>query len=234
MNYNTMLNDMAVYRYEKDAQLTIEEFEEFTGIHFTIKHNGKMSGMASISTACICNTHCLEHRNVEGSICQGCFAERSFRMYGDTFEECFVRNYRILTSVEIPQELMPILNYSVFRIESFGDIENETQAKNYLNLINANPYVQFGWWTKNYPIVKRVFDKYGKPKNLSLVYSSLMMNRPVSLANVGKYADKIFTVYTKEFIKENNVDINCGGKQCITCQLCYRDNETFYIREKKK
>lgn len=234
MDYNTMINDVAVYRSEKEEPLTIEEFESFTGIHFTVKHNGKMSGMASISTACIVNTHCLKHRNVEGSICQGCFAERNFRMYGNSFEECFVRNYRILTSVDIPQTLMPILNYSIFRIESFGDIENETQAKNYVNLINANPNTQFGWWTKNYNIVKSVFDKYGKPKNLSLVISSLMMNKPLSLANIGKYADKIFTVYTKDFIKENGIEINCGGKHCLTCQLCYRNNGTLYIREKKK
>ena len=233
MDYNTMINDMAVYRAEKEEQLTIEEFESFTGIHFTVKHNGKMSGMASISTACIVNKHCLEHRKVEESICQGCFAERNFRMYGNSFEECFVRNYRILTSVEIPQELMPILNYSIFRIESFGDVDNEVQAKNYLNLINANPHTQFGWWTKNYQLVKSVFDKYGKPKNLSLIASSLIMNKPLSLASVGKYADAIFTVYTKEFIKENNIDINCGGKHCLTCQLCYRGKE-FYIREKKK
>lgn len=59
-----------------------------------------------------------------------------------------------------------------------------------------------------------------------------MMNKP--LANIGKYTDKVFTVYTKDFIKENMVDINCGGKHCLTCQLCYRNNGTFYIREKKK
>ena len=34
MDYNTMINDMAVYRAEKEEQLTIEEFESFTGIFY--------------------------------------------------------------------------------------------------------------------------------------------------------------------------------------------------------
>ena len=228
-----MLNKVMEFRNEKCAPLTIDEFKGLVGVHITTNHTGKMSGMASISTACICNHHCTDHRNVKGSICEHCFAERSFRMYNDGFERCFVNNYEILTKVEIPVELMPVLNYSIFRIESFGDIDNEIQAKNYWNLITANPYTQFGWWTKNYGIVEKVFDKFGKPSNVKLIISSIMLNKEYDISKF-HYADKVFTVYSKDYIKENNININCGGNQCITCQRCYRDNEYIYIREKKK
>ena len=232
-NYTTMVNNALVFRAEKDAPLTIEEFFEQLGVHITVNHSGKMSGMGSISTACVCNKHCLERRGIEGSICQGCFAYRTFDMRNESFEMCFTRNYEILTSVEIPVELMPVLNYSIFRIESFGDIENEIQAKNYWNLIKANPYTQFGWWTKNYGIVEKIFDKYGKPENVSLVVSSVMINEEFDIQKFA-YADKIFTVFKRDYIDKNDVEINCGSKQCVTCQICYRNNDVVYIREKKK
>ena len=48
------------------------------------------------------------------------------------------------------------------------------------------------------------------------------------------FVDHVFTVYTKEYIKENNIDVNCGSKNCLGCQLCYNKDTEFHIREQLK
>ena len=233
-NYNAMIADALTYVTEKGSPLTMCEFEKLIGFHFTINHTEKMEGMASASSACVVNPICIARSKVEGSICQKCFAKRMFKSYKDNFN-CFIDNYELVTRVEIPQELMPIMNYFIFRIEAFGDVANETQAKNYWNLAKQNEYVTFGWWTKNYDIVAAVFDKYGKPSNIKLIVSSPNLNEQLRLEDY-PYADKIFTVYTKEYLKEHpEIVINCGGNKCLSCQRCYRDGvDDDYINEIKK
>ena len=46
--------------------------------------------------------------------------------------------------------------------------------------------------------------------------------------------DHLFTVYDKDFIKNNNIEINCGAKSCLGCKKCYIDNNIFYINEQLK
>lgn len=235
INFNEMIAYALIYANKKETPLTICEFKELLGVHITTNHTGKMEDMASLSTACICNERCLARMRVAGSICEGCFANRMFKMYNENFEDCFVDNFKILTSVVIPYELMPLLNYSIFRYESFGDVANEIQAENYRRLAVMNPYVTFGWWTKNYDIVKKVFDKHGKPSNVKLIVSSFMLNEQYKIEDY-PYADKIFTVYTTKYLKAHpEIKINCGKKnKCFACQKCYRDNNIVYINEIKK
>ena len=70
-----------------------------------------------------------------------------------------------------------------------------------------------------------------KPSNLTIVYSSIFKNT-VTENIFKKYAfiDKVFTVYTKDYIKENNVKINCE-KSCKNCLKCYKKNNIKYISE---
>lgn len=233
-NYDAMIADALTYVMEKGSPLTMCEFEKLIGFHFTINHTEKMEGMASASSACVVNPICIARSKVEGSICQKCFAKRMFKRYKDNFN-CFIDNYELVTSVEIPQELMPIMNYFIFRIEAFGDVANETQAKNYWNLATQNGDIGFGWWTKNYEIVAPVFDKYGKPDNVTLVVSSPMLNEQLNIEDY-PYADKIMTIYTRKYLKTHKVDINCKkGDKCLLCKKCYKkDNGIKYINEIQK
>ena len=48
------------------------------------------------------------------------------------------------------------------------------------------------------------------------------------------FIDKIFTVYNISYIRDNGIEINCGKKKCIECQLCYSHNDVKYINEKIK
>lgn len=202
----------------------------YNNVWITTDHTGKMEGMASVSTCRDCNKRCLRNASIKGSICEKCYAERMMRQYSN-LKDRTVDNYKLLTSRILDESELPRLNFGLFRIESFGDIANTTQAINYLNMIYNNPFVHFGWWTKNCDILKKAIDKVGKPDNVQIVRSSLYLNKPVKKGYW--FVDKVFTVYTKDFIEKNNIDINCGGRKCIDCTRCYFEGEDE-IREKKK
>lgn len=40
--------------------------------------------------------------------------------------------------------------------------------------------------------------------------------------------------YTSDYIEEHDVFINCGSRDCITCQKCYHKNIFTSIKEKVK
>ena len=92
-------------------------------------------------------------------------------------------------------------------------------------------------WTKNVWILDEVFNKKGikKPDNLSVVVSSPMLNKEMSVDRDKQwYVDHVFTVYDKHFIEDNNVNVNCGARDCLGCQRCYHKGTDFYVREKLK
>ena len=222
--------------HDREKFQTVESFKKEYGVHICTSHTGKMTGFASLSTSPIANTFCQNRTKCKGTICAMCYSMRMQSMYS-ALDKVLVKNHEILTSQIIPVEKWPVLNYLMFRLESFGDIQNEIQVINYFNLCKRNPRVQFTIWTKNYAIFDKLLRdgymgvKYEKPKNLILIISSPVVNQPVKIESF-PYADKIFTVYSKEYAALNGVKINCGALSCMTCQKCYNpENETVYINE---
>jgi hypothetical protein len=213
-------------------ECTLANAKKISGLHFTTKHTGKMAGMASISTAVTTNERCAKNAQIPGSICQKCFAAKQMKIY-PSMEKPMVENQRILTSEILPAEKLPIINNLYFRFESFGDLNNATQVKNYFNICYKNPKVKFALWTKNPDyIAAAIRDGYEKPANLNIVLSSLFVNK--ERKNVFDFVDKVFTVYDPQYIEENNISINCGARNCFTCGLCYEKNDVSIINEKLK
>ena len=211
---------------------TLANSRKISGLHFTTNHSGKMSGMVSISTSVTTNERCKKNASIEGSICEKCFAAKQMKMYKN-MEKPMVENQRILTSEILPMEKLPTINNLYFRFESFGDLNNAIQVKNYFNICYKNPRVKFALWTKNPDYVaEAIADGYTKPDNLNIVLSSLFINE--ERKNPFPFVDKVFTVYDKEHIEENNVVINCGSKNCFSCGLCYEKNGVQTINEKLK
>ena len=211
---------------------TIANSKKISGLHFTVNHSGKMSGMVSISTSVTTNERCQKNAQIKGSICEKCFAAKQMKVF-PPMEKPMVENQRILTSEVLPTEKLPLINSLYFRFEAFGDLNNATQVKNYFNLCYKNPRVKFALWTKNPDyIAEAIADGYEKPENLNIVLSSLFLNkeRPKTF----DFVDKVFTVYTPEHIEENNVEINCGARNCFDCGLCYEKNGVEVINEKLK
>lgn len=184
-------------------------------VHVSDSMSGKMAGIPSISSSCLCNPICIQRMKDGNSVCAHCFAEATLTRYkaaGAAMES----NYKLLTDSVLPLEMLPVFcNVSIARIESFGDVANVTQAINYANICKVNPNVRFAWWTKNAAILKKAFDLIGKPANVVIIESAPKLDAEITASN--EYIDKTFTVYTKA----NPDFINCGARCCATCRRCY-------------
>lgn len=204
--------------------------DELVKLHITTNHTGKMLGMQSLSTSCKTNKNCARNAKIKGSVCEKCYAQRQMKMYKN-MSACFERNADILTTKILTEEGLPLINACYFRLEAFGDLHNETQLINYFNICKKNPDVHFALQTKNPQIVKEVADQ--KPKNIVILVSSLFINKPINIETM-PYIDKVFTVYDTETIKNENININCGARNCLKCHRCYKKTGSKYINEKLK
>ena len=211
---------------------TIANSRQISGLHFTTRHSGKMAGMVSISTSVTTNERCAKNAQIKGSVCEKCFAAKHMRVFTNNAAP-LEENQRILTADVLPLEKLPTINSLYFRFEAFGDLNNATQVKNYFNLCYKNPRVKFALWTKNPDfIAEAIADGYKKPENLNIVLSSLFLNK--QRKNPFPFVDKVFTVYTPDHIESENIDINCGARNCFDCGLCYEKNGVEVINEKLK
>lgn len=213
-------------------ECTLSNSKKISGLHFTTKHTGKMSGMASISTAVTTNARCAKNAQIAGSICQKCFAAKQMKIF-PSMEKPMVENQRILTSDILPMEKLPVINNLYFRFEAFGDLNNDIQVINYFRICYKNPKVKFALWTKNPDYIeKAIAAGHQKPDNLNIVLSSLFINK--ERKNKYNFVDKVFTVYDPEHIEAHSIDINCGANNCFSCGLCYEKNNVSVINEKLK
>ena len=206
------------------------------GILWMTEHSGKMKGINSIGTSCANNPHCIKRRENGESICSKCYAATYMKMR-KKLKEQLEENANVLTTRLLKENEIPVTNANVFRFESFGDLYNATHLANYVLICERNPFTRFALWTKNTWILDELFNANGikKPDNLSIIVSSPMLNKQMELDREKFwFVDHVFTVYDKKFIAENDVDINCGAKNCLGCQLCYHRDTDFYVREKLK
>ena len=181
---------------------------------------GKMKGMVVITTSMTNNPNCEKCSHIHGSICEHCYSKKALS-YRPNVKDRYELNGKILSSAILPDEELPILNAPYVRFESHGDLINETHLENYINICKKNRYTHFALWTKNYNLILNYFKSHKKPSNLNIVISSLMLNVPISPKRFDALGlnVKTFTVYDKEHAE--HVDINCGGRCCLTCLKCY-------------
>lgn len=212
--------------------------------------SGKMEGIPSISSSVLLNERCQARQHIEGSVCEHCFAEALLEARSNVAEN-MEKNFKLLHDHVLPLELLPRFgNVCIARIESFGDVSSVEHAINYANTVKVNPFVIFAWWTKNVDLVEKALDAIGgKPDNLILIQSSLMLNKKEEKKS--HYVDKVFTVYNDAYLEAleeckilldavsglrktdkkaynkavsdiyESLFINCGGRACVGCRKCY-------------
>ena len=191
-------------------------------VHIT-NHSGKLEGMHSISTSVRRNPNCRDRRNIDNSICQKCYAV-TLTGIRKGLDEAISRNTDVLTARILSADELPVINDKYFRFEAFGDLINETQAINYINIAKTNKGTHFAIWTKNPWIMAAALKTAAKPSNMIIIYSSPMINKAVNVKALKKlypFIDKVFTVYRKDYAQEHSIDINCGGRHCLSCLRCY-------------
>ena len=206
-----------------------------------VNHNAnKLQGISSISSSVCDNLFCKARQAIKDCICKYCYAFNQ-QSYQTGLKEHNILNGIILRNILIPVEMfkaLPIL-FPYLRIESFGDVANVIQARNYIRIIKAFPEKRCAIWSKNIAIWEQAFILEGKPDNCTYVHSSSELNKPAVIDRIRySFVDHVFTVYTKQYVKENGIVINCGGKKCMACILenknCYYRNTEFYINELRK
>lgn len=209
-----------------------------TTIHVTQHSDGtKMQGIQSVGTTSLCNPICRKRKEVCDGICAHCYADALCKMRKnlnahlvENFEKL---NQRLLT----PKEAAAVPITSVIaRIESFGDVANVIQARNYIRIIRAHKATRFGIWSKNWGIWHAAFKLEGKPKNCTYVHSSMGVNKTdVINPRMQKYVDHVFTVWDKAHYSEfEGGKTECAGLSCLKCQKCYRKGGSYYINERLK
>lgn len=212
--------DMFNNPHKREQFMTPALFKTKYGVHITEKMNGKMEGFMSLSTSPLQNPFCQSRQGIEGSVCSRCYSDAMCGRYS-ALAKVLGKNTEVLTTTEIPMEEFPLVNAHAFRLEAFGDVANETQVKNYFNFCRRNRRTLFSAWTKNYALYHSVIESgVKKPSNLILIISSPLINHEADIS-LCPHADKVFTVYTKEYAEENGVVINCGKRKCLSCMQCY-------------
>lgn len=203
------------------------------------KHTGKMEGMTSISTNCQNNAFCAKMAKIEGTICQKCYAQRQMQTYPASRKKYSEATDDLTNRVMSVAEL-PIFDNSVnvVRIEAFGELNNVTQAINYINIIRKNPFINFGWWTKRPELIARALKALSIdiPDNVNVIYSNPYID---TMPKIRRYSfiRGYFTVWsTAEKAFEHGQLINCGSRKCKNCLNCYDLHEEgiFFINELKK
>lgn len=224
-----------------NAALDPIEYFKLVSCLWIVNHNAnKLQGISSISSSVHDNLFCKCRQKIVDCICAFCYAYNQ-QSYQTGLKEHNILNGIILRNILIPVEMFKslIILFPYLRIESFGDVCNIIQARNYIRIIKAFPEKRCAIWSKNIEIWNKAIAIEGKPDNMTYVHSSSKLNEPDNI-DLQKYSfvDHIFTVFEKWYIKKYNVKINCGGKKCMECILekknCYFRNTELYINEQKK
>ena len=234
---------MAILRTVKTAteKLTTLQYEKLVSCLWVVNHMAnKLEGICSISSSVHDNCFCKARQAIKDCICKYCYAFNQ-QSYQTGLKEHNILNGIILRNILIPISVFKklIFVFPYIRIESFGDVQNVIQARNYIRIIKANSNKRCAVWSKNIEVWSKAFEIEGKPKNTTFVFSSSFLN-VVAKIDKEKYSfvDHVFTVFTKEYAKKHNIIINCGGRKCMECILkkinCYYRNTEFYINELKK
>lgn len=217
------------YEYQK---VNFKDYKRITGVSVSTHMSGKMLNIPGISTSNLINPFCIARKRDKNSICSKCFADKTLSRYSALRVNC-ENNFKILTK----QHLKYIPDFDGYnttndsdkgRFESFGDLYNVLQYRNYYNIAKYNELTHFALWTKNPEIIRRAINKYGLKKldNLQLVCSVSGINSLDEIDTIerkyGDIFDYIFIVVTQTFADANGIKINCGARDCNkTCGACY-------------
>lgn len=196
--------------------------------HMCDNHTAKMAGMCSYSTSVELNIFCNCRMKKDCAVCKHCFAYRQLGIYHDQRKK-LKRAHIIATKCEWNTIDIPYINpekFPYFRLESFGDINNTLQVRNYNTLayvLGVCYGIKTTLWTKNPGIIQQAINEGMQlTKALVIGLSSLELNKPeTEKAKKYKFIKFVFTVFEHEYAKQHNVKINCGGRRCRSCLNCY-------------
>jgi hypothetical protein len=204
----------------------------FSTVHVTkAAKDGKLKEINSVNVSTIHNEFCKSMKQQNDLSCSSCYAWR-YESMRPTLSAKLQFNADLLSQSLLDFQL-PRFNARFVRFNSFGELVNVQHFINLIRICELNPHTNFTLWTKRLDIINKAFDCniVTRPNNLKLIYSSVNLNKKVDLP---RHFDKVFTVYSRDYAKENATNINCGALKCIDCLTCYTENSVQYMNELKK
>lgn len=191
--------------------------------------SGKLKGIIGINTNPLTNSFCQKMAKDPKTICSLCYSQKMLKGVRMNCVPKFNRVGDILSKSIIPFEDIPIIKEKIARFSAHGELINMNHLINCVNIAKANPHTTWGLWTKRIDFVKALDKmKIIVPDNIIMIYSNPQMNTAIQIP---KGFHKVFSVYSKTFADEEHVHINCGGKKCLACKLCYSMVTTNVINE---
>jgi len=173
------------------------------------KMSGKLDGLEGINTNPLTNDFCSKMSKTE-AVCSFCYSRKMVATYRKSAADAWSHNGNELSTgcIEIPK-----IKKDLIRFHAHGELINKQHYNNFVEIAVAYPDKTFALWTKRKDLIGN------KPDNMVLVYSNPCIDKPLNKPPKG--FDKVFNVMT-----EDNGNIQCAGKKCKDCQLCYKSNLT--------
>ena len=194
------------------------------------KLSGKLNHVSAISTTPF-NDFCDRHAAIDGATCNVCYARRYLSTFRKHAVPAYTRNTNILSTREVTEDDFEPNSFIIgqhVRLLAYGELINDTMFKNFCKIAEMFPYITATMWTKRIDIINPLL--HLAPKNLRLIYSTLMIDPDDAIATtIPKGFSGIFNVYSKRYAIDHAIDINCSGS-CATCLKCYTQNG-FVINE---
>jgi len=192
--------------------------------------SGKMKDIPAINTNPLSNAFCQKMHNskTKDIVCKECYSCAMLKAYRKNCVPAFERNTEILQDKISTEQIPSFKKNDIVRIHAHGELINEKHMENFIDIANKNDKITFSIYTKRMDIVNDVLAKSIKPKNMIIVYSNPMVDKPIT--KVPNNFDKVFNVCRTAHLDK----INCGAKSCNTCRSCYTKTGANIIYEKIK
>jgi len=205
-------------------------------LYVTQRMRGKMAGFQSLNTSPMGNPFCDAMSKDPTNVCSRCYSRKSIKNFhhdGRWIDNGnILKKKRYLTGTDMPKFRK---DTKYFRFHAHGELLNLWHFWNINTICLYYPDIRFTLWSKRKNLIEiatNYVDGDAKgtiAENLTLIYSDPKINSLVTEIPPG--FDRKFTVFTKEFAEENNIDLNCAGVKCMECLVCYEDNDIKLINE---
>lgn len=199
--------------------------------------DGKIEGCTSCDASAHGCEFCSKMRAAAAHdptiICGICY-DYSQEEYRTSVLQRHALNLRIMKSVLFTvDELKALPIFTILRVNSSGDIDNVTQARNMLRIAAAHPSTPCTIWTKNIPAMTAALDLEGKPGNVTLIRSSLHIDRPDPLPPRFDYVFTVYSTPARVYAAIAMGAAECNGKKCRECgyKCYYRTHKAVNIAE---
>lgn len=196
------------------------------------KMMGKLRGIRSINTSPIDNPFCNKMAKNVHSICHYCYSRNMIENgYRASCRPAWKRMSELLSSDILDEsEITPCLKANYIRFNAHGELFNLIHLENLIQIAKVNSHANCTLFTKRQDILTQLKQKI--PDNMMVVYSNPLINSPLTEKDIPKNVNKIFNVFTLKYVLEHpEIKINCSGKRCLECKICYSKNKIKIINE---